>query len=85
LGDLTLHGVTHQVSLPATLTHLGDTLHIRTTFPVNVKDYQVGGLSKFLGIFKMDEHISVHVDLLFAPADAATALAACNADGGSAS
>lgn len=83
LGDLTLHGVTHQVSLPSTLTRLADTLHIRTTFPVNVKDYKVGGLSKFLGIFKMDEHIVVHVDLLFAPADAAPALASCRVEGGS--
>lgn len=82
-GDLTLHGVTQQVSLPGALTRLGDTLHIHTDFPVNVKDYKVGGLSKFLGLFKMDEHIVVHVDLLFAPADAPAAPASCSTDGGS--
>jgi polyisoprenoid-binding protein YceI len=64
-GRLTLHGVTQEVSLPATLTRWSDGVRVLTTFPLNVKDYNVKGLSKFLGILKMDEHIVVHVDVIF--------------------
>ena len=64
-GHLTLHGVTQDVSLPAALTLLTDGVRVRTTFPLNVKDYHVKGLSKFLGVLKMDEHIMVHVDVTF--------------------
>jgi hypothetical protein len=32
---------------------------------VNLTDYQIGGLSKMLGVLKMDEHIVVHVDVRF--------------------
>ena len=65
VGDLTLHGVSHAVTLPATLVRRSDSLLVATDFPVNLKDYQIGGLSKFFGLFKMDEHITVHVRLLF--------------------
>jgi hypothetical protein len=30
------------------------------------KDYEIGGLSKMLGMIKMHEDIEVHVDLRFA-------------------
>ena len=39
---------------------------MRTDFPVNLKEYEIGGLSKALGVLRMDEHIEVHVDLTFA-------------------
>jgi hypothetical protein len=42
-------------------------LRLRADFPMNVKDYQVGGLTKMLGILKMNEHIVVHVDVTFGP------------------
>ena len=35
-------------------------------FPLNLKDYRIGGLSKLLGVLKMYEDIEVHVDVLFA-------------------
>jgi hypothetical protein len=38
---------------------------VRSDFPLNLKDYRIGGLSKLLGMLKMSEHIEVHVDLLF--------------------
>jgi polyisoprenoid-binding protein YceI len=66
-GALTLHGVQRQVELPAVVTSVGSAPRVRSDFPLNVKDYHVGGLSKALGILKMDEHIEVHVDLQFAP------------------
>ena len=36
-------------------------------FPLVLTDYKIGGLSKLLGMLKMDEHIEVHVDVAFAP------------------
>jgi hypothetical protein len=40
---------------------------VRSDFPLNLKDYRIGGLSKMLGMLKMSEEIEVHVDLTFAP------------------
>ncbi|MGE0353700.1 MAG: YceI family protein [Gemmatimonadales bacterium] len=67
IGDLTLHGVTLPDTLPATLLFRGDSVRVHADFPVNVKDYGVRGLSKLLGLLKMDEHIVVHVDVVFVP------------------
>jgi polyisoprenoid-binding protein YceI len=66
-GDLTLHGVTRPVSIPAKVFLSPDSMHVTGSFPLNLKDYRIGGLSKLLGIFKMYEDIVVHLDLRFAP------------------
>jgi polyisoprenoid-binding protein YceI len=66
-GALAIHGVTRNVTLPGFVRRDGAALRVRTDFPLNLKDYQIGGLSKMLGMLKMDEHIVVHVDVLFAP------------------
>jgi polyisoprenoid-binding protein YceI len=66
-GAFTIHGVTREVMLPATVAMLPDAIHLRADTPLNLKDYKIGGLKKLLGILKMDEHILVHVDLSFAP------------------
>jgi polyisoprenoid-binding protein YceI len=66
LGRLILHGVTREIALPATLAFDDRGVRVRCDFPVNLKDYQIGGLSKMLGVLKMHEHIEVHVDLQFA-------------------
>jgi hypothetical protein len=34
--------------------------------PLNLKDYQIGGLSKMLGVLKMQEEIVVRIDVMFA-------------------
>ena len=64
-GRLTIHGVTRDVDLAARLW-LADTIHVRSDFTLNLKDYRIGGLSKMLGVLKMHENIEVHVDLVFA-------------------
>jgi len=67
-GRLTLHGVTREVVLPATVVFgPGGEIRLRSDFPVNLKDYSIGGLSKMLGVLKMHENIEVHVDVTFAP------------------
>jgi polyisoprenoid-binding protein YceI len=67
-GALAIHGVTRDVALPGFVRREGPGLRARTDFPLNLKDYEIGGLSKMLGVLKMDEHIVVHVDVLFTPA-----------------
>jgi polyisoprenoid-binding protein YceI len=66
-GTLQIHGVTRSVELPATLQFTGPTTRLRSDFPLNLKDYRIGGLSKLLGMLRMYEDIEVHVDLVFGP------------------
>jgi polyisoprenoid-binding protein YceI len=64
-GDFIIHGVTQAVELPAVVARHASSIDISSSFPLNLKDYRIGGLSKFLGIFKMNEHIVVHVSVTF--------------------
>lgn len=64
-GHLLIHGVSREVSLPGILTLGGEAVRIRSTFPLNLKDYHIGGLTKMLGMLKMHEDIVVHVDVTF--------------------
>ncbi len=65
LGKLRIHGVTRPVSLPATLHFTDSTAQVRSEFPLSLKEYRIGGLSKMLGMLKMYDNIEVQVDLLF--------------------
>jgi polyisoprenoid-binding protein YceI len=71
-GTLTIHGVARKVDLPAVVVFGGRAARVRADFPLDLKDYKVGGLSKMLGMLRMDENIGVHADLLF-QLDGATA------------
>jgi polyisoprenoid-binding protein YceI len=64
-GTLNIHGVTRRVELPGTIEFKGETARVRTDFPLNLKEYGIGGLSKMLGMLKMHENIEVHVDVVF--------------------
>ena len=65
-GALLIHGVTRKVDLPATVQFDGAKARVQSSFPLSLKDYRIGGLSKMLGVLKMYDDIQVHVDLLFA-------------------
>jgi polyisoprenoid-binding protein YceI len=65
-GAFTIHGVKRTVSMPAVVLIQPDGIRLRSDFPLNLKDYEIGGLSKMLGMLKMNPDIVVHVDLLFA-------------------
>ncbi len=67
IGQFTIHGVTRPVSLPATVVFEPGGLRLTAAFPMNLKDYEIGGLSKFLGVLKMKPDITVHVDVSFRP------------------
>ncbi|MEP7225822.1 MAG: YceI family protein [Gemmatimonadales bacterium] len=64
-GALVIHGVTRKVDLPGTLQFEGSQARVRSDFPLRLKDYRIGGLSKMLGVLKMYDGVQVHVDLLF--------------------
>jgi polyisoprenoid-binding protein YceI len=65
-GKLMIHGETREVRLPGTVVFRAGEVRIRSDFPLNVTDYKVGSLSRFLGMFKMNPDIVVHVDVTFA-------------------
>ena len=64
-GTFIIHGVKRDVTMPATVVFQPGAILLRSTFPLNLTDYQIGGLSKLAGILKMRPDIVVHVDLLF--------------------
>jgi polyisoprenoid-binding protein YceI len=64
-GTLNIHGVTRRVEFPGTIEFKGANARVRSDFPLNLKEYGIGGLSKMLGMLKMHENIEVHVDLIF--------------------
>jgi polyisoprenoid-binding protein YceI len=64
-GRLTIHGVERTVELPASVVLGADRARVRADFPLNLKDYKIGGLSKMMGMLRMYEDIKVHVDVTF--------------------
>jgi polyisoprenoid-binding protein YceI len=64
-GKFTIHGVTRPAQLNARIYFQGEDVRVVTTAPLNLKDYQISGLSKFLGVLKMHPDIVIHVDLTF--------------------
>lgn len=71
-GRLTIHGVEKSVAPVARLEFQpGGGMTLVTDFPVDLNDYQIGGLSKMLGLLKMHPDIVVHVRLRFGPATGA--------------
>ena len=64
-GHLTLHGQTRAVAIPGWAWIRASGARFRGALPVNVKDYRVGGLSKALGMLKMQERIVIRIDVTF--------------------
>jgi polyisoprenoid-binding protein YceI len=65
-GRLTIHGVTRDEQLTATIRPAEGGVRVTTSFQLDLADYHVGGLTKMLGFLKMDRQIQVHVDVVFA-------------------
>jgi polyisoprenoid-binding protein YceI len=64
-GALTLHGVTRDVAIPATLIAVGDTINVSGAFPVDLADYKVGGLTKLFGTLRVQRNIEVRFRVRF--------------------
>jgi polyisoprenoid-binding protein YceI len=72
-GSFSAHGMTRDVDVPVAIAFSSDSTVVRGQFPLDLKDFQIGGLGRFLGILKMNEHILVHVALVFRSNDATNA------------
>ncbi len=68
LGRFRIHGVEHADSMPATVVLAPDGARVRARTTLNLKDYAIGGLSKGLGMLKVQEVIVVRLDLSFTAA-----------------
>ena len=64
-GRLTIHGMERAVELPASVVLGADNVRVHSDFPLNLKDYKIGGLTKLMGMLRMYEDIKVHVDVTF--------------------
>jgi polyisoprenoid-binding protein YceI len=66
-GKFQIHGVEHEVAIPATVVFDSSTIRVGGTTPLNLKDYHIGGLTKAWGMLRMYEGIVIHFDLTFTP------------------
>ena len=63
-GDLTLHGVTRQVTIPAKVTVEGDTLRAVGEFEVDRKDFNVNATNAFHGLVRVKHDIKFEFDIV---------------------
>jgi polyisoprenoid-binding protein YceI len=63
-GNLTLHGVTRPVTIPATITLNGSTLRAVGKFSIDRDDYKVKATSAFHGMVRVDDDIKFEFDIL---------------------
>lgn len=63
-GRFIIHGVTRTERVKAMVTRTGEGIHLVASLPMNLHDYKIDRLTRFL-VFKMDPAILVHIDLLF--------------------
>ncbi|MGH7519488.1 MAG: YceI family protein [Gemmatimonadales bacterium] len=71
-GKFQIHGVEREVTIPATVVRGAGAIRVRSTTPMNLKDYRIGGLTKALGMLRMYEGIVLHIDVTFVPGIAAS-------------
>ena len=64
-GRFEIHGVTRAVELPSRLLLTGRAAHLVAETPLDLRDYRIGGLTKFFGALKMNPAIVVHIDITF--------------------
>jgi len=63
-GDLTLHGVTKRISIPATVTLDGDKLRAVGKFSIDRNDYNVKATSAFHGLVRVDNDVHFEFDIV---------------------
>ena len=64
-GTLTIHGVTRDVAIPATLVATADAIDVSGEFPLDLADYHIGGLTRLFGTLRMQRNIEVRFHLRF--------------------
>lgn len=63
-GNLTLHGVTKPITIPATVTLNGSTLRAAGEFSIDRGDYKVKATSAFHGMVRVDDDIKFEFDIV---------------------
>jgi len=63
-GNLTLHGVTRPIRIPAVVTLRGDTLRAVGKFSIDRDNYKVKATSAFHGMVRVDDDINFEFDIL---------------------
>jgi polyisoprenoid-binding protein YceI len=63
-GDLTLHGVTKHIEIPATVTVSGDTMHAVGEFETDRKEFNVNATEAFHGFVKVKHHLKFEFDIV---------------------
>jgi len=64
-GHFVIHGVRRAVDLPARLVLAPGSAHVTASTPLDLRDYRIEGLSKMLGVLKMNPNIVVRIDVRF--------------------
>jgi polyisoprenoid-binding protein YceI len=63
-GNLTLHGVTKQIEVPARVTMNGDTLHAVGKFTIDRGDFKVKATSAFHGLVRVRNTVRLEFDVV---------------------
>lgn len=63
-GDLTLHGVTRHIEIPATVTIDGDTIRARGEFKLNRKKFGVNATNAFHGLVRIRHTLKFVFDII---------------------
>lgn len=64
-GRFTIHGVTREHAVPGWVWRTPTSTRFKGRLPMNLKEFQIGGLSRMLGVLRMDEEIVVRIDVTF--------------------
>lgn len=62
-GDITLHGVTKRIVIPATVTANADTLNAKGEFTLNRSDFRVKATSAFNGLVRVKDKLKFTFDI----------------------
>jgi polyisoprenoid-binding protein YceI len=63
-GNLTMHGVTKHIVIPATVTVSGDTMRAVGKFEIDRKDFNVNATEAFHGFVKVKHHLKFEFDIV---------------------
>lgn len=63
-GDLTLHGVTKHIVIPATVSVTGDSMRAVGEFGIDRKDFNVNATEAFHGFVRVKHHLKFEFDIV---------------------
>jgi polyisoprenoid-binding protein YceI len=64
VGDLTLHGVTRQITIPTKVTVTGNDLRAQGVFSINRRDFKVKATSAFHGLVRVRDKLRFTFDIV---------------------